>query len=60
MGCECPCTFLLGIPRMQSSDHSSPTSSLMVAFTVSRLEGYSNVSLWDNKQVCLQLTRKKA
>lgn len=37
---------------------SLPGPFFRVVFTVSTLEGYGNVSLWDKEQVCLLLTRR--
>lgn len=57
--CHGLCTFLVDMPRMQSFDCSSPGLFLRVMFTMNRTQGCSNVSLWDNEQVCLLLTGKQ-
>lgn len=57
--CHGLCTFLVDMPRIQSFDCSSPGLFLRVMFTMNRIGGYSNVSLWDKEQVSLLLTRKQ-
>lgn len=56
---ECPCTLLLGMPRMQGPNCSLPMPLLRLIFVLSNLEGWGNISFWDKEQAFLFSTIKE-